>query len=371
MKWIVTSDLHIHPSRICSRDNGADRMQDGLDVLQATLNLALEHEAWWVCLGDLKTPKLVWVQAALAGIIERFDMYETVPKLIVAGNHDGVTALAPFAARKDCVSCFATGMATLKNSKVTVAVVPGTERIEDALLFLRDASDRGAEILLGHALVAGAKLGPDEFQGPGTPFDEIRSLFRFTLLGDVHKGQWFRSTGKPPHGIRWRWVPWSERAPVNEPIMPGSVLYPGSPYQQSWGEREDEPKGALLVDLDKLTVTLLPLEGFPRFIRIDWPREPLISDAVAANNFVEIIPTKPVDADAFEDIKLVARWCSVVPFTPVETVARTDREFHAGLSMRALLANYCAMRPGPPDVKPSVLLDAGIRLAETEKVPGQ
>jgi hypothetical protein len=97
-------------------------------------------------------------------------------------------------------------------------------------------------LLLGHFQVAGALMtgGPSPLGVPGPVLDE----FTLALLGHIHKPQ---EIGKRGH-------------------------YIGSPFQQNYGERDEEKRVAVL-DTQTLELEWIPVEGFPRYHVVgyeDW-----------------------------------------------------------------------------------------------------
>ena len=354
---VVTADLHLHNYRQCSKNNGMDRLQDGLSAMRQTLDHARSNKAFWIFCGDMKMPKTFWPQEALTGAIAVFQEYADVLKILFRGNHDGLgkygSGLAPFAS------------------------LPNTTVIEDAFVDIKDglafwpfgatssreqflghAKINNVKTLFSHGFMAGVFLGPDEVRlpGKGMTLDEwgIGDVFKAVFLGDVHKGQWLTRPNKmPPKWVHYSTLAgvWNPKDVIRQPgPWRGEVFYPGSPYQQSWGEANDPTKGCLLVDLDSGTVRLLPVHS-PRFVTVS---SIAIDRKMTEGNFVRIIgnPTQSIES-------LNARWAYVLPRPKTESVQRTD--LNAGMSNGELIEKYVTARP-VDGVSNATLVAAGKRL---------
>lgn len=398
MRVVALADLHLHPYRLCSRDGGRDRLQDGLSALRQSLDYARTLGCPWVFCGDLKMPKLLWPQEALTGALALFRAYPDVPKLMLPGNHDGNcyqlggSGLAPFAGDARVVET--PEVVTLLGESIAVAPVQPLVTSE----FLAEARRAGVTALFGHAFVRGVLLGPDEVRLPtvGLTLQElgVGEVFRVVVLGDVHKGQGWRP------GRGWRpWKDWVSETTLSPPCRPrsrgktfvlslgsphskgflrgsgeweGEVFYPGSPYPQSWGESEDGPKGALLVDLKTGEVSLLPIQA-PQFLRVT------LSEAEA----LEVLDPREWEGH-FVRVTLVGRWAVAARVSrrleelraqgsprSFQVVVQGSNEssevrcaaLHAGLPLGDLLQQYLEVRPFSSDeVSSRTVLEAGRRL---------
>jgi len=379
VKIVAVSDLHVHPYRLCSRDAGKDRLHDGLSALRQTFDMARTHGCPWGFCGDLKMPKLSWPQEALTGALELFEEFDDVPKLMLPGNHDGDAAhvggsgLAPFKKHALVIE----QPAIVEWAGPTVAVLPWQAQ-RDAKTLFSDARRLGVTTLLGHGFVAGVLLGPSETRLPGHGLQlgdfGVGDPFSCVILGDVHKGQRLSRVGRKPPV----WIPWCDASGLDlreQSPWRGEVLYPGSPYQQNWGERNDGPKGALLIDTDTGAVTLLPVQA-PRHILAELPSlrfdvlEGLGRDAKTwEGHFVRLqVPETILDKSAAKGIieKLQttakARWFHVEPIRTRTTEIRTP--IRSGMGSTELLQTYLAARKFGGDVSDAAVLSAGLRLLE-------
>lgn len=354
---VFTADLHVHPYKLESRDGGVDRLADGLSALRQTLDYARQRGATWVFGGDAKVPRRSWPHDALTGWLDVLKLYPDVEKVFVAGNHDGDgewgSGLRPFAPYGAVVD-----RPTISGG---VAYWPASAPQGDLEAFLGDAA-ASADVLVGHGYVAGAKTGPEDFRAPSSLTLErlgllaSRPRFRVALFGDVHKGQ-ILVRGK--RGRTPEWSPFTafpRGALAGEVPLRGAgewrgeVVYPGSPYAQNWGEREDGPKGCLLVDLESGEVTFLPVRG-PRYLLYDWREEPArqrVADAVRdwPENFVRVLVGDWYGDEREAEIN--GRRGAERSFEVVVTRARRVEqraEIHGGMSEDELLRAYVRARP--------------------------
>ena len=380
MRLVCVADLHVHPWRLCSRDGGHDRLLDGLSALRQSLDLAADLGAAWVFAGDMKQPKSTWPQSALTGAHEvlRDGKYEDVFKLMVVGNHDawgeGGTGLAPF---KDCAT-------VVEKADIVEIDDPGgadggqfvvcapwdADRAEVRRLVndgLRGRKDHGLP-LVAHGFLQGCMLGPEDARiAKGVPLEEYGN-FSVAVFGDVHKCQW-RAPARPDLGRPATWFPVTEEMSIREPgPWRGEVYYCGSPYQQNWGERNDGPKGALVVDLGTGEVYNRELKS-PRYHHLELDEDGLRTFAETsvrqayAGGFVRVVyagkPCAALDAargmgdtGEFRSFQLVIRRVE-------RSTARA--EMHAGMPMGEILRNYVAARP-PANLDPARTLEALMRL---------
>ena len=354
-KMVIVADVHVHPYRICSNDNGQDRLRDGLSVLEQSLDLARQHDALWVMAGDFKMPKTNWPQEALTGALEIIRRADNVEKVMIAGNHDaygiGGSGLQPF------------------RDGSTIIVEREAEQIGDILYV-----PYGADLTLvkankhlpivSHAFLKGAFIGPEDMRLPGKGVDLAEyGQFPVAFFGDIHKAQ-MRLPADPKIGRIARWEPIT-RGPVVRQGGPwrGEVYYPGSPYQQNWGERNDLMKGALLADTREGTVEFKPLDA-PRFMHVeleDCEALPeILTQAGMEKNFVRIIADSATwTAKAIEAKGLNYRWLQIVE-RPRERKDTKRTVLHAGMSKREMLKAYMSAKPIPPGTDPEQVLKAGV-----------
>jgi hypothetical protein len=155
-KYVITADVHVHPFKVCSRNNGAERLRAGLTALYQTLDYARQHHAVWVMAGDFKMPKTNWPQEALTGALEVMRDFPGVEKVMIAGNHDamglGGSGLQPF--RDGCEAIIVEGEA---------------EQIGGMLYVPYGANLKNVKVnkhlpMVAHAFIQGAVIGAEDLQ---------------------------------------------------------------------------------------------------------------------------------------------------------------------------------------------------------------
>jgi len=360
--------MHIHPYRQCSRDGGHDRLLDGLSVLRQSLDLARREGAAWVMAGDFKMPKTFWPQSALTGAHEILREYDDVPKLMVAGNHDargvGGSGLAPFKDVADVVET--SGIVVLGDTMFACAPWDADrDRVRKMVNDARNVDEFTP--LIAHAFLMGCALGPDDVRlNKGVPVEEYGD-FPVAFFGDVHKGQqlakrpasWeaydIRSTDADVDAAQLRRPePWN-----------GEVFYPGSPYMQTWGERNDGVKGALVANLETGEVWLKAFDA-PRFRHVELVEGRLEEfldqqeEGEYERDFLRIVYSGLTCSalDHLRDIK--CRSFQLIFRRPVPIESRV--EIHAGMNRLEMLTRYVDARALPEGADKTRALDAGMRL---------
>lgn len=367
--FVFIADAHLHTYRLESRNNGQDRLEDGLIALNASLELARERRCPWIFGGDFKVPRTTWPQDALNGALGVLSRYADVPKLMVNGNHDGDTdhgcGLRPFSPYATIID----KPSVIDFQGMPLACWPADSDFEAYPTFLKAAEVANARTLIAHLFCLGAFLGPDEVRlpGQGHPLEKLgvhpKGQFSLGCFGDIHKGQvWVWS--KPAPG---QWVPFNRvKQFALEGIPPGTAIYPGSPYAQNWGEREDGRKGCLLVDLGANRITFHDLPG-PKFIVADWTHTaPKAAAPEWEGNFVRLRVSTPVSDKGKAD--LLAKWkprtLSIEVEVPEESTARIT-DFHAALPQGEIVEKYVEARP-LAGVAPKNVILAGKHLMQGE-----
>jgi Calcineurin-like phosphoesterase len=348
---VFVSDLHLHPYRLCSRDGGADRLADGLSCLRQTLELARRYQAAWIFGGDMKAPHTFWPQDALVGALAVLEDFPDVPKYMVPGNHDARSqygsGLRPFRS----VATVVEEPDFLDVQGVGVGFVPW-----DAVGHARFGS---ADLIVAHAYLVGVTLSTNARPpGKGEPVSALHLQGnQFALVGDIHRGQHYRN--------RWGWRSYTTKdIDVGFTVEVGSVLYPGSPYMQNWGELGDGSKGCLLVDPIKRHAYFVPLRS-PKYVRVTWPERPERITETLTGHFVQILAGPWSETDSgrawLQEIRAASnpRWWQVL--TQRVPAERSPVVLHGGLSTDEILTNYVAARP-PEGLDPAEVLAAGLAL---------
>ena len=377
---IFTSDLHLHPYRIGSQNGGMDRLQDGIRVLDRSLALARERACPWINCGDFKMPKRFWIQDALNGALATFEKYADVPKLMIPGNHDGMygewgSGLAPFRHLATVIDT----PTQLDFHGLSLACWPyGLNRRDEYLKFLTGL--KPWMVLVAHAFVRGVSLGPMDVHlpGRGVDVDTLLGPCKVAVLGDIHKGQWWHPVGR---GTAYRWSSYSdlENGDIRSASpWKGELFYPGSPYQQSWGEVTDWPKGVLELDQSSGIVTMYPIPS-PRFRSIDL-REKIQADVVDddlagppgfwADDVVRILLGATQKGRTLDSLitalrdRSGARSVTTIPYRATPQTVRSAA-VNAGMPQPDLFRRYVESKP-LEGVDAETIIHAGLTLAKEE-----
>jgi DNA repair exonuclease SbcCD nuclease subunit len=353
-KYVITADVHIHPFKVCSRDNGADRLRDGLSALQQTLDYADQYDATWVMAGDFKMPKNTWPQEALTGSLEILRRYGTVRKYMIAGNHDGNGL----------------GGSGLQPFYEVASVIDREAQDSEGMLYVPFGADLKAVKtnkhlpIVAHAFLAGAIIGAEDLQlsNAGIELAEFGQP-PVAFFGDIHGAQ-MRLPADPKMGRTARWERIENTGKIRVPgPWRGEVYYPGSPYQQNWGER-NQTKGCLLVDLEIGSVHFLPIIA-PRFTHVelqDCEMLPNILLAADPRDFIRVITDSAKwTAEAIEAKKLSYRWLQITERARY-TKSQKRAVVHAAMSKGEIIDNYMKTRPLPEGVTPEQVKTAMLRL---------
>ena len=360
-----------------------------------TLEMARLCKATWVFCGDMKGPKSVWPVEALNGCISVLAAYSDVRKIGLPGNHDLVET--PFGSGLEPLREYVTvfdrpTLEELRNTGIWIAAWPwGAGHREELPAFLDEAAaarKRGETVvLLAHLMFEGMFPQADaQHPGKSLPPEAFRpgEVFDLALVGDVHRGQVLLAPSKLRETRVWK--PFSDyaarvapgpgkarqkaqvgpgRAEAGGAAIPlrapgpwrGEVFYPGSPYAQSFGERDDGPKGCLLVDVATGQVDLLPVRA-PRFCELAVETveglEGLAAHAADAEHWRDgvvrlIVPAavlaKKGAADFVARIKKASGARLLFPIPRHDVVAVRRAPVHGGMTPQELVRTYAETRP--------------------------
>lgn len=210
IKAIATADLHLDIN---------NRIEDKTAVLRQIARYAVNEEVHAVfILGDIYERKRPYNSEK--AVFEKFVKYLSdnfISVVILAGNHDtdkdGISAVEEFQ--------------ILGLPRISVVNNPSLVNFDNH------------KLLLGHFLISGAKLGPDDFStSRAVNLKDIMKAYKadLYLFGDVHKAQKLHENP--------------------------DALYIGSPERNTFGERR-EKKGFTLITSDensKLSYKFIPLK---------------------------------------------------------------------------------------------------------------
>jgi len=341
--FIHTADWHLHRFRSCSKNNGLDRLNDGLSVVEQIFDYASEYECPIVVAGDLKQQKGTWDQLALSGLIDICERHSHVQVLALSGNgnHDGTgkettgeSALAPLRLHMRCHSEPFVGRLDIFD-EMPIALWPWQPTLEALPQFLRDAEFHGARILFGHGMFEGSAVGPIEYRPSGAPLKlsdfglsgpPKNRKFDAAFFGDVHKKQKL-----------------------------GGVYYCGSPYAQNWGEREID-KGVYFVEIDwnaekgridSIKATELRIKA-PRYRVIDLSKRlpSKVPWGKFKDDFVRVLVPVGMSLNTEQvQEETKARWLEFRPIRKVQKIERKE-EINAAMSPVDIIEGY--VRAVPP-----------------------
>jgi len=191
-------------------------------------------------------------------------------------------------------------------------------------------------VLLGHFQVVGSLLNSGQAV-TGIPAAALKP-FSVTFLGHIHKPQ---KVGK-------------------------SGFYVGSPFQQDFGER-DEDKRVAVFDLDTFDITWVPLPGYPRYRVVDfdtWRKE--ASDK--SEDRFQVLLANSDEAEAFYAHPLMGRAEPVYSFElPTEVAKAADAQ--KLWSREDVMRRYTErVPPGTRniEIEPEELVELGLELVEAE-----
>lgn len=337
MKFVLTSDIHLHPFRQCSINAGMDRLDDGLSAMRQTLEIARERKCQWIFLGDLKQIKHIWHQKALNNALELMYEFSDVSKMMVHGNHDGMaggSGLTPFrsVSKTDVFDAPEIIYGDRYGFK-SFAVWPYQANLSGLPAFVEKAKNHKVKILFAHIFISGSQVSSTDVPiVKGTMLSEIGissvksdNVFDWAFLGDIHRQQMVPGSGKH-----------------------GTAIYPGAPLGLNWGERGE--KGALYVDLAKSQVEPVKIDA-PQFVVLDWTGKDIakaIGDEryIWPGNFVRIYISSVVKPKIIEEIRKQsqARWFEIVVRREKPDVEKRS-EIHSGMTTNEMLNEYIQARP--------------------------
>lgn len=190
------------------------------------------------------------------------------------------------------------------------------------------------KVLFGHFQVVGSMLNSGEAL-TGIPLDTF-SAFDLVLLGHVHKPQ----------------------------SLTSKVHYVGSPFQQSWGEA-DENKRLAILDTDTLEVTWVPMKGYPQYKIVTY--EDFCDQATTESNDrwrVELKSHK--ETEQFFAHPLFNRAEPVYAYS-VDSKAEEASEVKQDWSVEGVLSSWLAVSPPSAagiDVSLEEMIEIGKGIAE-------
>jgi DNA repair exonuclease SbcCD ATPase subunit len=268
-RHLVFTDLHLDGTTL-------DR---ALAVLDRVGELAEEHDAKPVCLGDFWNLRGHWMVRHVEEVAKRVEAWR--PSVFIPGNHDQVSLDGQIHGLNIIRFMEQHVVATdgVLDEETRCAYLPWREIPEEQRMLFRALSDREDWTIFAHAEVGGATTNGGH-RAPGiVQIEEIERVSRACYLGHYHKRQ----------------------------KLGEHSWYIGSPYQQNMAER-DWPHGVALITSEDTEPEFIELKGFPRYWRLDfndeWPEGIGGDDVVELQVAPEVIGTEEFHA-AVESIPAV------------------------------------------------------------------
>jgi DNA repair exonuclease SbcCD ATPase subunit len=286
-RFVAISDVHAHPWAAFARGDAAQntRLSRTLEVLHASLIKAEAEECPWIFGGDLVHTAGYTINTVLAELTALLELFPTVVKLAVWGNHDArgvggriilpqtIWATLARAVPELTVLTPRTGSVTANGLRFTGAGAQPANLFEYA-----ESSDVG----LYHGTVMGS-VGPNGFVfDHGIDPRELYSRHRISVVGDIHHPQQMES------------------------IEGRVILIPGSPEHHNFGDAGEH--GWWIVDVpkdDKAQAEFVRGES-PKFLKVASPAE-----VQADGNYYRVLST-PVGIELPENATAVAPGPTVV-----------------------------------------------------------
>ena len=252
-KFIAFTDLHV----------SAKTIERALAVLAEVRHLALAHEAEVVCIGDFWDARGTLSVRQLDQILDEFERWREskIQTTLIPGNHDqvsangvvhGIRVFEPF-------PNITVATHALVREAEKIAFLPWREDPEQQAQQFTDLEGDGWTIF-AHAEVAGARTN-QHHEAPGrVSRTVIETVARACYCGHYHRRQ----------------------------QLGDRTWYVGSPFQHTFGEMTDPPKGVALITRDEVEPSWIDLEGFPKHHRFVLPEGETSFEEVADHDIVEL-----------------------------------------------------------------------------------
>ena len=194
------------------------------------------------------------------------------------------------------------------------------------------ATQRTRKILFGHFQVKGAYLTSAR-AATGVPLEALSS-FDMVLLGHIHAPQSLNS----------------------------KVHYVGSPFQQDWGEANQQKRVAIL-DTATLKVTFIPLTGYPEYREVSLKQFQVESAQLTEHRY-RVTVTSHTEAEQFFAHPAYNRAVGVYDYdTAVDTGSAPETR---DWSFAGTLQRYMSQVPHGLDISDEDMLEAGKLIASVD-----
>lgn len=187
-------------------------------------------------------------------------------------------------------------------------------------------------ILLGHFQIAGCEM-PTGTALMGVPVDGMETV-QLGLLGHIHRPQSF-----------------------------GRIHYVGSPFQQHWGEANEEKRVAI-VDTDPIGVTWVPMTGYPMYRTVTLAQFQQLCSPESEDRF-KVILTSPAETEDFFTHPLSNRAETIYDYDSVLSVSSEAGATVIPRTKQDILREY--VRRNPPRDR-NIVFDDNAMLAYADKI---
>lgn len=263
-KFVAFGDLHVSAATL-------DRC---LVVLAAIRTAAQEHGAQVVFTGDFWDARGVLSVRQVSALLDEFHQWADIPTIFIPGNHDQVTLDGQIHGIRIFEPFSNISIATdrILWEQERIAFIPWREDSEEqsAMFDL----EGGGWTIFAHAEVQGATTNYAH-KAPGKiARAKIESVARACYCGHYHKRQ----------------------------LLGDRTWYVGSPYQQTFGEMNDPPKGICLITPEQVEPTWLPLDDMPRHHRV-YVGKPSDLSVIREQDIVELYyPPGELDSEGVKEL---------------------------------------------------------------------
>ena len=358
MKIVAFSDLHVHPHKfgdVIGEDGRSRRLQDCIDVLEWTANLANDVGApLRLFCGDLFHVRGKLTPSALNPVVEHFSMMSKVDgpaTLMIPGNHDmesrSAEVLVDGELEKrgehalDAIGAIH-GVGVLNGHGFRVHTIPAEgdmvhktigigwvsydpsvdeikRRIKKVAAQRRNSLFTGPTVFMLHHGVDGALAGVPEcgLAAKHLPYED----FDFVLCGDYHN---------------------------HKELVPGKAWMIGAPLQHNFGDT-GQRRGVLVLDTDTKTAEFVENTAAPKFLH--WDDGPFSMMPAVADNFVCVRADTQERLDAMRDEAAAAGARAVMRDLVKDWKAVGGRaEMMLGMSTSQMFRSWIGKQVLDPDI---------------------
>ena len=285
-KYCLISDLHVGCH--CNSENWHKIILEWGEWLKDELTSKGIHDI--IMCGDFFDDRDMIGVKSLAVAGELMDMWSDFDIIMITGNHDlfyknrtDVSSVSLFNGRQNVK--IINDMETVKMDGKTVTFVPWGQDISKC---------QKSDVIFGHLEINGFQMMPGKVAEGKTAPRQLTSKAELIFSGHFHLND--------------------ERSYKNS-----KIIYIGSPYQQNWGERSNDP-GYYIIDMGDLSYEFHENTVSPRHIKLTGGEDEL-KDVKIEGNFLAVDIDSDLDESEVEKFKNI-----VFKGKPMEVKFNTDRQ---------------------------------------------